>query len=150
MYISTLEGLWTYSNCPIHAIRNFLGRDANEYYDFYKFLCKNHKLSDFLHVLGEIMRAEGRSEEVIVARPYRYAEFVMAKKTITHIFVIRGQHIYNITRTHILDSVKRTIRNVTSMKDLIEELRGADVAVFVVAGGTAQHETTAAKKFDMR
>jgi hypothetical protein len=96
------------------------------------------------------MRAEGRSEEVIVARPYRYAEFVMAKKTITHIFVIRGQHIYNITRTHILDSVKRTIRNVTSMKDLIEELRGADVAVFVVAGGTAQHETTAAKKFDMR
>jgi hypothetical protein len=132
MYVSTLDGLWTYSNCTVHAIRNFLGRDANEFYDLYTQLCKNHTLTFFLDVLRQIMTSEGLEGHLIVTPAYKFSEYILRQANIAHIFVIKGQHIYNITRTHILDSTYQRVKQVEGLKTIIEELRDANLAILYI------------------
>ena len=129
--MSSANGIWTTIDCPVHAIRNYLGGDFPQYHDFYVHLRKNNKISDFLQVLWTIMCRENLPGVPILAMGYHYAYMMNWGVPIYHVFVIKGKHIYNLSRTHILDSVYGRIEPI-SINKILGELRDALRVIYII------------------
>jgi hypothetical protein len=136
-YISSASGTWTRSDCTIHAIRNYLNKDAPEYGDFFTYLRKNHRISDFLYVLTECNQRENTGLVAVLAEPWFWTHLRLKNIQVYHIFVITGNHIYNITcidnssRYILIDSVYDRCE-IIDMHAFIDAMRSADRAIFMV------------------
>lgn len=134
-YMSTPGGIYGRSACTVHALRNYLGEQAEaaEYRDMYVHLLANNRLRDFLGVFGAVA---GSAVIAVHVAGYYVAFILRWSIPVEHIFIVKGAHIYNLALTTAgwwhLDSVAAICEHLEPA-GLIAETKDAAPAILVLS-----------------
>jgi hypothetical protein len=95
------------------------------------------------------MCAEGLPGVPIMTMGYHYGYMIHWGVPIYHMFVIKGKHIYNISGTHILDSVYGR-SDPASINSILGELRDASRVIYVVGWSVEEVYRRAMREYRVR